>query len=83
MSSLVVVIAIMALIALLLVVKPTKFLKMLLANAVIGLVLFFLVNLIGSDYGVSVRINEYTASVSGLLGIPGVVAIIVIENIIL
>jgi len=74
---------ILALIVVLLLTKPLKILKMVLANLVIGLTTLFLINLIGSDYGIQVSINEYSAGVSGILGIPGVVALVIVQNIIL
>ncbi|KYC58910.1 hypothetical protein B4099_2526 [Heyndrickxia coagulans] len=49
-------------------------------KAIIGAVLLFFLNQVGSRYGLHVPINAATVSVSGLLGIPGVIGLTVIQT---
>ena len=69
-----------ALIGLVLLFILIKFLKwpiQLLINGVIGVILLYITNLIGSNFGFTVPINWITALVSGFLGIPGVILLII------
>ncbi len=50
---------------------------------VIGALLLFFVNVIGVQMDIHVPINIVTTAVSGILGIPGLVALIIINNFIL
>lgn len=45
----------------------------------IGALLLFFLNALGSNFDVHVPINLATAAISGFLGIPGVLALVVID----
>ncbi len=56
----------------------------LLTSTLLGGALLWVVNLLGSRLGgFAVAINPITALVSGTLGIPGVVLLIVLKNLVL
>ncbi|MBM7705087.1 pro-sigmaK processing inhibitor BofA family protein [Metabacillus iocasae] len=50
---------------------------------VIGALFLFFVNVIGAQMDIHVPINVVTTSISGILGIPGLIALIIINNFIL
>lgn len=57
-----------------------KFLKwpiQILINGLIGVVLLYVFNLIGANFGFVIPINWITALVSGFLGIPGVILLMI------
>ena len=54
-------------------VLPIKFILKLIGNSIIGGILIFIVNLVGSLFGFHIGLNIVTAIVTGILGIPGVV----------
>ena len=54
-------------------VLPIKFILKLIGNSIIGGILIFIVNLVGSLFGFHIGLNIITAIVTGILGIPGVV----------
>lgn len=58
---------------------PIKILTKLLINGVLGVVLLFIVNLIGINFGFFIGINIWTALIAGLFGIPGVLFLIVFK----
>ncbi|WIV12326.1 pro-sigmaK processing inhibitor BofA family protein [Proteiniborus sp. MB09-C3] len=60
---------------------PIRYLVKLIINGVIGGVLLFLVNLLGGFIGVHIAINPITAIIAGLLGVPGVILLIVLQYI--
>ena len=47
-------------------------------NVIIGVVLIVLVNTFGGAIGISIPSNIVTALIAGILGVPGVIALIVI-----
>lgn len=57
---------------------PLKFIIKLIWNGVLGGIMLFTVNLIGGIIGIQIVINPFTALVTGILGIPGVILIILI-----
>ncbi|MGI6161115.1 MAG: pro-sigmaK processing inhibitor BofA family protein [Christensenellales bacterium] len=61
---------------------PFKVLLRLLINGVLGGLLLWVVNLLGSIGGISIVINPVTALIAGVLGVPGVIMILVIKLII-
>ena len=80
----VVVISILAVLVLLILVigTPIKALKYVGQGCIkllIGALLLFFLNTIGSQFGIHLPINLATSAVSGFLGIPGVAALVVIE----
>ena len=58
---------------------PIKWIFKLLLNAVMGLVILFLLNIVGSLFGFSIEINLISALVAGIFGFPGVVALVILQ----
>ena len=50
---------------------------------IIGVLLLFFLNIFGVQFGIHIPINCPTAIVSAILGIPGIAALLVINNFIL
>lgn len=76
-------IAVIAVIAIVLVVRllsaPIRLAAKLLINALVGFVVLFLLNFVGNLVGLSLGINWINAIVVGLLGAPGVVLLLLIK----
>ena len=56
-----------------------KFFKLpikILLNGIFGVFLLYVVNFFGEGYGLQIGINIITALIAGILGIPGVIALI-------
>ena len=62
---------------------PFKGILKLLLNALIGGVVLVLLNLFGSNWGIHIGVNPITALVTGFLGIPGVILILLLQIILL
>jgi inhibitor of the pro-sigma K processing machinery len=60
--------------------KPIRFIGQTVIKLLIGALFLFFLNVVGVKYGVHVPINFATSAVSGLLGIPGVFALVVIQK---
>ncbi|WP_053361239.1 pro-sigmaK processing inhibitor BofA family protein [Bacillus sp. FJAT-27251] len=60
--------------------KPLRFIGQGVVKILIGALFLFFLNAFGSSLGLNVPINLVTASVSGFLGIPGVLALVAIET---
>ncbi|WP_065078303.1 pro-sigmaK processing inhibitor BofA family protein [Clostridium ragsdalei] len=58
---------------------PLKILFKLIINAVLGVVLLVIVNLIGQYFSFSIGINAITALIAGFFGIPGVIFLIIFK----
>lgn len=58
---------------------PLKIFLKLAGSAVVGAGFLFLFNLLGAIWGVQIGINVVTAFVVGLLGLPGVVLLFVLQ----
>jgi inhibitor of the pro-sigma K processing machinery len=63
--------------------KPIRFLGQGVIKILIGALLLFFLNAVGNQFGLHIPINLITSSVSGLLGIPGLCALVVIQTMIL
>lgn len=50
-----------------------------LVNGIFGVILLYLVNLVGTKYNFYIGINVVTALIAGILGIPGVAALIIFK----
>jgi inhibitor of the pro-sigma K processing machinery len=61
-------------------IKPLRFVGQGIIKILIGALFLFFLNEFGTSLGIYVPINLVTASVSGILGIPGVLALVAIEN---
>ena len=64
-----------------LLVIPIKMIIKLIVNRVLGGILLLIVNLIGGFIGISIAINPLTAIIAGILGIPGIILLLIIQNI--
>ncbi len=60
-------------------IKPIKWLFKLLLNGVFGGLILAAVNFVGGFAGVTVIINPLSALIAGLLGVPGVILVILIQ----
>lgn len=58
---------------------PFKILLNLIINGIMGGVLLFLINLVGTNFGLVIPINAVTALVAGFLGIPGVLFLVIVN----
>ena len=87
MSPMIVISIVIGLIILLLIVgtplKPIRLIGQVLMKVVIGALFLFFLNAIGNQYGIHVPINLITSTVSGILGIPGLVAMVAIQHYVL
>ncbi len=59
--------------------KPIKFIVKILANSVLGGVLLYILNLMHPILGIYIGINPVTALVTGLLGIPGICLLLILQ----
>lgn len=64
-----------------LLVIPIKLIIKLIINGIIGGVFLLLFNLIGGLIGLNLVINPLTAIITGFLGIPGIILLLIIQNI--
>ena len=60
---------------------PIKIVWKLAVNAVIGGLALLLINFIGGFFGLYIPINIITALTTGILGVPGVVMILILQYI--
>ncbi len=59
---------------------PIKWALKLLLNAVLGFVMLFVFNFLGGFIGLSITVGWLSAIVAGVLGIPGIILLLLIEN---
>ncbi|WP_028401893.1 pro-sigmaK processing inhibitor BofA family protein [Ectobacillus panaciterrae] len=87
MNHFVVILVIAGLIILLLLVgaplKPLRFLGKTSIKIMVGALLLFGLNIIGTQVDLHIPINLATASITGILGVPGLIALAVIQMYIL
>ncbi len=57
---------------------PIKWIMRLIFNSILGALIIYAINLIGSIWGFHIGLNILTAVVVGILGIPGAICLIVI-----
>lgn len=50
-----------------------------LLNGIFGVVLLYIVNLVGASFNFYIGINIITALIAGILGVPGVAALIIFK----
>ena len=60
---------------------PLKKILKLLLNIGLGLVMILLVNVFGASIGLNIPFNIVTALVAGILGLPGVIVLIILQYI--
>lgn len=70
---------IIGLIAIVLMVKFFKLPFKILLNGILGVVLLYVVNFLGASFGIHIGINIVTALIAGILGIPGVAALVILS----
>lgn len=63
--------------------RPIKWALKLLLNALIGFVGLLILNFLGSFIGISLGINWFNAIITGVLGVPGVILLLLIKYILL
>ncbi|MCM3763213.1 pro-sigmaK processing inhibitor BofA family protein [Alkalihalobacillus oceani] len=63
--------------------KPLRFVGNVFVKFIIGALMLFFVNAFGSFFDFHIPINGVTAAVSGILGLPGVVLLIVVKQFII
>ncbi|WP_181350823.1 pro-sigmaK processing inhibitor BofA family protein [Thalassobacillus sp. CUG 92003] len=54
---------------------PVRWLGQAASRVVIGVLLLFFLNVLGAGFGLHVPINVFTAVVSGILGLPGILSL--------
>ena len=59
---------------------PIQWAFKLLLNAVLGFVVLFVFNFLGGFIGLSITVGWLSAIVAGVLGIPGIILLLLIEN---
>ncbi|MCX7571917.1 pro-sigmaK processing inhibitor BofA family protein [Tumebacillus sp. DT12] len=59
--------------------EPGRALFGLLRGMIVGVVALFLINLVGASFGFHIGLNLVTALTAGILGLPGVAALVVIQ----
>lgn len=60
---------------------PFKLIFKLIINIIIGGLLLLIVNTFGASFGLHIPFNAITALVSGILGVPGVILLIILQYI--
>jgi inhibitor of the pro-sigma K processing machinery len=60
--------------------KPARFFGQAAIKLVIGALFLFFLNAAGNHYGIHVPINFATSAISGFLGIPGLFALVAIQQ---
>ncbi len=58
---------------------PMKLIIKLVINGIVGGILIFVVNLIGTNFGFMIDLNWITALIVGILGVPGVVIVAILQ----
>jgi len=66
-------------VVLFLLIKLLKWPIKIILNGILGVVILYIVNLIGTSFNFSLAINPITALIAGFLGIPGVIVLIIIS----
>ncbi|MCM3165119.1 MULTISPECIES: pro-sigmaK processing inhibitor BofA family protein [Metabacillus] len=64
-------------------IKPIQWIGQLFVKVIVGALLLFFVNAFGTSIDLHIPINLITSSISGILGIPGLAALIVIKTFII
>lgn len=61
-------------------VKPVRIIGQSVAKILIGALLLFFLNAFGTSIGLHIPINFVTSVISGLLGLPGIAALVIIQK---
>lgn len=62
---------------------PLKVIIKLMLNTVLGAILLYIINIIGASFSFHIGINLITTLVTGILGIPGVILLILLQTFLL
>ena len=57
---------------------PLKFIALLIFNSLLGGVILFVLNFVLALFGIEIGVNLFTAVVTGLLGVPGLVLLLIL-----
>ena len=57
---------------------PIKIIAKLIINSILGVIILYLINLIGGIWGLHIGINVVTTLVVGILGIPGAILLTIL-----
>ena len=60
--------------------KPIKWALKLFLNALVGFVALFAVNYLGGFVGLHISVGWLSALIAGVLGFPGIVLLVLVEN---
>lgn len=71
--------ALIGLVVLYVIIKLLKLPIKLLINGICGVILLFVFNLIGANFGIVIGINLVNALIAGIFGIPGVAVLVIIQ----
>ncbi|GMB10184.1 inhibitor of the pro-sigma K processing machinery [Thermolongibacillus altinsuensis] len=84
MTSTIVILSIIGLIILILLIgvplRFTRFIGEGIVRLIIGALFIFLINIVGNSIGLHIPINMITASITGFLGIPGIIALLLVQK---
>ncbi len=58
---------------------PIKIICKLIINSILGVILLYIINLVGSMWGLHIGINVITALIVGILGIPGAILLTILK----
>ena len=58
--------------------KPVKWIVKLILNGILGGIMLIIINAVGGSVGLTIPINPISALVSGILGFPGVILLVLI-----
>lgn len=58
---------------------PIKIILKLILNSILGIILIYIINLIGASYNFHIGINIVTAIIVGILGLPGAGLLVLIK----
>lgn len=61
---------------------PMKLIIKLVINGLVGAAIIFVVNLVGANFGFIINLNWITALIVGILGVPGVVIVAILQFVI-
>lgn len=64
-------------------IRPLRWVGQLFIKVIVGALLLFFVNVFGTSFDLHIPINLITSTISGVLGVPGLAALVVIKTMII
>ena len=58
---------------------PVKLIVKLLVNALAGGIMIYLINFLGSGFGIMIDLNWINALITGILGVPGAIILLILQ----